>query len=453
MPQKDALLQKSDFQQAHEILRSSRSTKLNKRDERVEYSYLHKPDLEPHKGCTYQLTGVKLAGINGESRSVKCVKDANGIEHAVKVAAYAYPVNVDQIVEIKVLKKLDRLQNVILRELPPDKQYDFYIDYDPQNTRSVRITHQLYIIQNKIPGITLDAWLNEKKQSNSAKRQVSFAICKALANLHRHGIIHGDVKPDNIMIFVNNGIVEAEFIDFGNSKMIEKGQTEVLASKFAGTPAYSAPECSSQRQDGKYAYSQASDIYSLGKLMSRDLGVRFTENLEDQLVSEDSTQRASLNELAGALLENLYLTRSEGGVHPLNTYALASLYKDECLNFEKLRKYIRSDHPSMFIQALSCPDKKTIKQLETSYKFKSDNFHIGPLFKSESIVSKLIKDWSKEKNMEALVDSIRAVYQNNKIGKNERRFAQDFLSALHCIQGEYVLNRDVQEAKPKLAFK
>jgi serine/threonine-protein kinase len=89
--------------------------------------------------------------------------------------------------------------------------------------------------------------------------------CQALAEAHDAGVIHRDVKPDNL--FVCRLGEEADFLkvlDFGIAKIegAEEDATVTRAGWVHGTPAYMSPEvCNGARADAR------SDVYSLGAVL------------------------------------------------------------------------------------------------------------------------------------------------------------------------------------------
>lgn len=78
----------------------------------------------------------------------------------------------------------------------------------------------------------------------------------ALAEIHRLGIVHRDVKPANMMLRADGTMVLA---DFGIAKRTEGSMDRTMHGEFFGTPYYISPEQANGRQA-----TERSDIYSLG---------------------------------------------------------------------------------------------------------------------------------------------------------------------------------------------
>ena len=85
--------------------------------------------------------------------------------------------------------------------------------------------------------------------------------CRALAAAHDVGVIHRDIKPDNL--FVLDGERQLKVMDFGIAKTREPGTVTSTQGLILGTPGYVAPE----RITGTGEATPASDIYSLGVVL------------------------------------------------------------------------------------------------------------------------------------------------------------------------------------------
>jgi len=90
--------------------------------------------------------------------------------------------------------------------------------------------------------------------------QVLYQVSAALDEAHRHHIIHRDVKPDNIIINVIDGMLRVKVLDFGIAKLREETANNLTQTgSVMGTPHYMSPEqCLGEELDGR------SDVYSLG---------------------------------------------------------------------------------------------------------------------------------------------------------------------------------------------
>jgi non-specific serine/threonine protein kinase len=139
--------------------------------------------------------------------------------------------------------------------------------------------------------------------------QIGAQIADAMAEAHRAGIIHRDIKPGNILVSDGGRDVgTARISDFGIAKA--KGDAEEDSSVIAGTPAYFAPEVA-RGQDP----TEASDVYSLGSTLYTLVEGRPPFGL-------DSDGAALLHRVARA---EIYLPQSAG---PLTDVLLAMLTPD-----------------------------------------------------------------------------------------------------------------------------
>ncbi len=116
-----------------------------------------------------------------------------------------------------------------------------------------------YITMEYVPGEDLRSFMKRSKQL-SVLTAVSLArqVCEGLAEAHRLGVVHRDLKPQNIMIDREGN---AHIMDFGIARtMYTPEMTEDGA--IIGTPHYMSPE----QVDGKEV-DQRSDLYSLGVII------------------------------------------------------------------------------------------------------------------------------------------------------------------------------------------
>ena len=116
-----------------------------------------------------------------------------------------------------------------------------------------------FLTMEFLAGETLSARLSAQGKLGPAEAlEVARQLCAGLAEAHRSGIIHRDLKSANVILsHTGDGGARAVITDFGLAgAMTQSGET-------AGTPGYMAPEL--WRGDGKA--SKASDIYSLGVIL------------------------------------------------------------------------------------------------------------------------------------------------------------------------------------------
>lgn len=113
-----------------------------------------------------------------------------------------------------------------------------------------------YLSMEYVRGITLKHLLSQtKRMPTAAGLRIARQICQGLAAAHTVGVIHRDIKPQNMILEPNGSL---KIMDFGIARLgQEKGMT--ATGMVVGTPDYMSPE-----QAKGIALDQRSDIYSLG---------------------------------------------------------------------------------------------------------------------------------------------------------------------------------------------
>ena len=178
---------------------------------------------------------------------------------------------------------------------------DFFLDLT---------TEYLYLVTDYIKGLTLTNFiptLLDRYQNNDFSYSLIFDLVldlvDALDYVHSNGIIHGDIKPDNIMVKQEQDFYQPILIDFGLSCLVNN----TICSQ-RGSPLYMAPEAYTTGLINK-----KSDIWSLGmSFYDLVIGDPFTgihsEKKIKQILSNPNltftfnTPNADLNELLNAML-------------------------------------------------------------------------------------------------------------------------------------------------------
>jgi serine/threonine protein kinase len=141
-----------------------------------------------------------------------------------------------------------------------------------------------YLVLAYCPGYTLAAWL-KKQQGGVAPclaAELVAALSDAVAYIHRRGILHRDIKPNNILLTwpqaaapgapaTDHGLrttdsfaLVPKLTDFGLAKRTQHGEEETKSGTMLGTPLYMAPE---QAEGRLRDIGPHTDIYALGVIL------------------------------------------------------------------------------------------------------------------------------------------------------------------------------------------
>jgi predicted Ser/Thr protein kinase len=165
-------------------------------------------------------------------------------------------------------------RDVAIKVLPPDRTADADRERFRREARTAaRLTHPnivplhafgdvdgtMYFVMGCVRGEPLAARMKRGLTIEAARRML-IELADALDHAHRQGVIHRDVKPENVLIDDDSG--RAMLTDFGIAKGAGALKGITTTGTVVGTPSFMSPE----QAAGKTDLDGRSDIYSLGVL-------------------------------------------------------------------------------------------------------------------------------------------------------------------------------------------
>jgi tetratricopeptide (TPR) repeat protein len=120
-----------------------------------------------------------------------------------------------------------------------------------------------FVTMEYLEGETLADRLKRGPLPEAEARAIAKQLCSGLAEAHSKGVVHGDLKSNNVILTkVADASTRSVITDFGMSRATEAAQSTMQSGPRGGTPDYMAPEL----LIGEKA-SVASDIYALGVML------------------------------------------------------------------------------------------------------------------------------------------------------------------------------------------
>ena len=302
---------------------------------------------------------LELIGVGGMANVYKATDLLEERVVAVKVLRDEFVTNVDFVRrfknESKAISLLDH-PNIV-------KVYD------------VSVTDKVqYIVMEYVDGITLKEYI-EQRPDLSWKETVHFVtqLLGALEQAHEKGIVHRDVKPQNIMLLADGSI---KVMDFGIARF-SRSERRTITDKAIGSVHYISPE---QAQGN--VTDNKSDIYSVGVMMYEMLTGTLPFDSDSPVgvaIKQISNAPKPLREIRPEIpagLEEITLRAMEKD--PKNRYqtaaemlaAIEEFKKDPSIRFEY--QYFVDPAPTKFIDKVA--NKDLAKKTSKNTKFKIGKF-------------------------------------------------------------------------------
>ncbi|RKP19760.1 serine/threonine protein kinase, partial [Rozella allomycis CSF55] len=117
-----------------------------------------------------------------------------------------------------------------------------------------------YYVEMKLHGYGMDLFDYIEIHTGMSEmelKHIFYQVLQAICHLHKHGIVHRDIKDENIIL---DQYCNIKLIDFGSSSYVKPGKP---FKSFCGTLDYAAPEIMS----GKFYTGPPQDVWALGVLL------------------------------------------------------------------------------------------------------------------------------------------------------------------------------------------
>ncbi|RUS75686.1 hypothetical protein EGW08_016552 [Elysia chlorotica] len=170
-----------------------------------------------------------------------------------------------EVVAIKEIVK-EKAGSSGLKQL--DKEVSIFKKVDHKNIIKLKEVlespKKMYLIMEVCEGGDLAKLLQRRQHLSEADtKQVMFSLAEAIKYLHQQGILHRDLKLENLLLAEEpgeNGVINIKVSDFGLSTQQNNNSYENMQEQYCGTPSYMAPEMNS-------TYSYPVDVWAMGIIM------------------------------------------------------------------------------------------------------------------------------------------------------------------------------------------
>jgi serine/threonine protein kinase len=216
-----------------------------------------------------------------------------------------------------------------------------------------------YIAMEYVPGQSLRRMIDSHKKIPLEKTQrLMGQICDAISYAHKKGVIHCDIKPDNILLDENGDIV---IVDFGIARTSTSDGTQTIGLMV--TPSYAAPE-----RIGGEDPNASSDIFSIGATLyemvtgQKPFPGDNISTVIKKILYDDPQRPTSLNPDLPQQI-NLVLAKALAK-DPLKRYQSCEAFYSDLINYKSLSANLPGvgidEWEEMTFSDLPIPKKKTV---------------------------------------------------------------------------------------------
>lgn len=197
-----------------------------------------------------------------------------------------------------VLRRFQREANVLGRMRHPGITQIFEAGVAELASATGIKMRQPFIAMELVPGLPIDKYVRENDLSVNEKLRLFAMVCDAIQHAHNNGVIHRDLKPNNILVEPDG---QPKVLDFGVSRVTHAESLAVSlqthTGQIVGTIPYMSPE---QVQGHPDSVDERTDVYSLGVVLYELLSGRLPHDLRNRsipdairVIQEDEPSRLS----------------------------------------------------------------------------------------------------------------------------------------------------------------
>lgn len=299
----------------------------------------------------------------------------------------------------------------------------------PVYEMGVTANDQPFFVMKLIEGRSLQSLLQENLQNTTKHLKIFEAVCHTLAFSHSRGVIHLDIKPNNVLV---GEFGEAHLMDWGLARDCHdkmggypirfSGETEIrFPPRIQGTPAYMSPE-----QAKGEAVSTRSDVFGLGAMLCEILTGR--------------------PPYAGNCMKSTYLMATKGDLSP----ALAEMkarnlnmpmvrLAEQCLspmaearpeNAQTVANAVTAYLDAMFSEGMRdwhrffdiCPDLFCIASLEGFFLRVNKNFTKVLGYSEFELISRPFLEMVHEEDRSRTLDAMSALHEGLPVTRFRNRY-------------------------------
>ncbi len=217
-----------------------------------------------------------------------------------------------------------------------------------------------FFVMELVKGVPITKFCDDRKLTPQQRLELFVPVCQAIQHAHQKGVIHRDIKPNNVLVALYDDRPVPKVIDFGVAKATGSQLTDhTLVTGFGavvGTPEYMSPEQASFNQ---MDVDTRSDVYALGIL------------LYELLAGWPPFSRKELEKVG--LLEIFRVIREQEPLRPSNKLSTASglptLAANRGTEPRRLTALVRGELDWIVMKAL---EKDRGRRYETANGFAAD---------------------------------------------------------------------------------